>query len=162
MHYEGRPPMRSSTIKILIMNSYVSVLLAFLVCVLLLNCKKDSEMTMTELVIGTWQITELKEDLNDDGDFNEEYEDQTNSCEGDNIFIFESNGDLTINQELLCFNQTDPQNLAKWAVSENDSLIIVTIESDIDTMTIANISESQMILHEMDGERIELIVVLGK
>lgn len=84
---------------------------------IILLLQKENEKSTSDLLLGTWTISELKEDLNNDGDFNDNNEDQLNSCVGDNVLTFHSGGELIINQGALkCDPNEEPSLTGTWFV----------------------------------------------
>lgn len=140
-----------------------SYTLALFCLLYLCACKKENEKSAGDLLIGTWTISELKEDLNNDGDFNDDNEDQLNSCEGDNVLTFHSDGELVINQGALKCDPADDSSLSgNWLLSNDEKTLALSDGIYTSPYVLFSLTTNRMELHEIEDGRVELLIVLEK
>lgn len=137
--------------------------LVFLYLLSFFSCKKENEKSTSDLLLGTWTISELKEDLNNDGDFNDNNEDQLNSCVGDNVLTFHSGGELIINQGALKCDPNEELSLTgTWLLSDDEKILTLIDDTYTSALVLFSLTPNQMKLHEIEDGRIEMLIVLEK
>ena len=137
--------------------------LVFLYLLSFCSCKKENEKSISDLLLVTWTISELKEDLNNDGDFNDNNEDQLNSCVGDNALTFHSGGELIINQGALkCDPNEEPSVTGIWSLSDDEKTLTLVDDNYTSALVLFSLTPNQMELHELEDGRIEMLIKLEK
>lgn len=137
--------------------------LVFLYLLSFCSCKKENEKSISDLLLGTWTISELKEDLNNDGDFNDDNEDQLDSCIGDNVLTFHSGGELIVNQAAVkCDPNEEPSVTGIWSLSDDEKTLTLVDDNYTSALVLFSLTPNQMELHELEDGRIEMLIKLEK
>lgn len=146
------------------MKRHASLYTLALFCLLYLcACKKENEKSAGDLLIGTWTISELKEDRNNDGDFNDDNEDESNGCVGDNVLTFHAGGELIINQGALKCDPGEESSLSgTWLLSDDDNTLTLADGIYTSPYVLFSLTANRMELHEIEDGRVELLIVLEK
>lgn len=108
-------------------------------------------------------ITELWEDHNNDGIFDVEDDNETDSCVVDNTVSFLSGGEFIFNTgEIKCDPDEESTESGIWTLSEDDLILTLFDNTDTTTLVLLSITPHRMELQEMEDGRIEGLVVLEK
>ena len=131
------------------MKKYFLLLTIITLCLGLHSCKKEeAEKTPSELIIGTWRITALTSSpaADWDGDGNPETDVFAaifiEQCVKDDELIFNTNGTVTQNPNILCQGETsaDYDDTFDWSIPNATQLVL---DDDGDETTYNNFSVSE-------------------
>ncbi len=132
------------------MKKYFLLLTVITVCLGLHSCKKEeAEKTPSELIIGTWRMTAAVSSpaYDWDGDGNPETDLYgtvfTEQCLRDDDLIFNTNGTLTFNPNILCEGETsaDYDFVSDWSIP-NETQLIITGDGESLTANSFSINET--------------------
>jgi hypothetical protein len=137
--------------------------LVFLYLLSFFSAKKKMKKAPAICSLVHGQFPELKEDLNNDGDLNDNNEDQLNSCVGDNVLTFHSGGELIINQGALKCDPNEELSLTgTWLLSDDEKILTLIDDTYTSALVLFSLTPNQMKLHEIEDGRIEMLIVLEK
>jgi hypothetical protein len=109
------------------------------------SCKKDKELSRTEMIIGKWkstaQVVTPATDWDGDGDIDSDLFSLMDECIKDNYAIFIAGGTVEENQGPTKCDASDPQSeFLTWSLKNQDKILVV----DGDDYIIEEISENSM------------------
>lgn len=88
------------------------------------SCKKDEDSGVDKIV-GVWQITSSRSDVDGDGDLDDDLE----NCSRDDEFDFQKSGTLAFDEGATKCDPTDPQTeTGAWALSTDEKTLTLTID----------------------------------
>jgi hypothetical protein len=89
------------------------------------SCKKDDIESKTKnLTTGSWKMTGYERDFDKDGTFEENTFATIVDCYKDNIYTFQSNGDVIMDEGATKCNVTDPQAITlTWSLEDDGSIL---------------------------------------
>ena len=109
----------------------IQTIIAISILMICIACKKDNkESRMNLITAGNWKMIAFTVnpgyDYDGDGDIDTDIFAVTDECERDNLYLFQTNGALEINEGAAKCDAGDPQVYATdWEFSNNESNILI-------------------------------------
>jgi hypothetical protein len=86
------------------MKKLTTLLILFASILVLQSCSNDDDNNTENPIVGTWEITELNFNSQEDGVVVSDETFSTNVCNAPLLFIFEANGDFSLSNAEIEFN----------------------------------------------------------
>jgi len=109
------------------------------------SCKKDDpQPSRTALLTAkSWQVTKIEFQVGSSpaGEVTSDFQSE---CEADDIIKFATTGVYTVSVGADDCDGDQQNETGTWALSSNDSVLTITEDGDVQSVTIASLSSSQL------------------